>query len=489
MPPSDIPQQAPRGEAGDAEDIAAGEGRQRVRRSWGALVWLIVPGLALAGVLFFVAVIQGRRAEAQLEAMRARARAAGFALTPAELEAKLPAVDSPANGAPLYLEAFERYAADDDEIRRLFDAKIPPEAPFEPQGLLGEEWSVLATSLVTSNSEVLDLLTSAAAAEYSRFCCRDVPPAAYPYLLGRSGKTQDNALGGVPYQPFMACVRLLFCAAVLHAEKGETAPALARLEEILIMGRNLENDPGLSSQQLRFRGIGHLLNGLERVLARCEPSSADLVRWHQMLFDDAETLSIRRFIEGEIAHVSILYDRLRTRDPEVTSALGLEPNGIAGFLFRVYRANLTTDEAAALEAFLETAERARDINRGGWRDITADLTERRCFAARSLTSSWRDISPFETARARLLTAATGVAAARFRRDHGRLPSSLGDICPAYMPFVPLDPFANGAPLIFKTSPDGLTVYSVGLNRTDDGGDDEKDVVFRVFDVETQRNAQ
>jgi hypothetical protein len=67
------------------------------------------------------------------------------------------------------------------------------------------------------------------------------------------------------------------------------------------------------------------------------------------------------------------------------------------------------------------------------------------------------------------TASATIAVERFRRAHaGALPPSLDSLVPAYLPSVPQDPF-DGKPLKFRTSADSYVVYSVDVNRIDDGG--------------------
>jgi len=482
MPPNNVASQPPREEVENTDTDAAHE---RPRRPWRALVWLVVPGLLLAAALFVVSLVQGRMAAARLEAVRAKVRAAGFAVTPAELEAKLPPVDSPDNGARTYRRAFEMRSDDDPIMRQLFCVD-PSSPPFEPTRSLDEAWLQGAGTLLETNRYVLDLLESALEAEYTRFGWQVAVPPPYNY---RRDFIAEGVIFGTAdpfYKKFRHCARLLFAAAVLHAQRGEAAEALSRIEEMIPMGQSLENDPVSYSRLLRQFSIGCCTHALERVPARCEPEAADLARWRNMLLDEAETLDIRPFIEGEIAHLSPTCQRLRMGDPEVTSAFAGDPDGIEGFLLRIYSADLATDEAAALEALLEIAAKVHYTGGVGYRDIVGDLTARRCFAARALVSQWVDSTSFETARARLLTAAKGVAALRFRRARGRPASSLGDICPSYMRFVPLDPFASGRPLIVKTNAHGVVIYSVGVNRKDDGGDGQKDVVFRVIDRKPER---
>jgi hypothetical protein len=67
-------------------------------------------------------------------------------------------------------------------------------------------------------------------------------------------------------------------------------------------------------------------------------------------------------------------------------------------------------------------------------------------------------------------ARTAVAIERFRRDHqGRLPAALGDLVPRYFDEVPVDPDSDG-PLRLKADAASYTVYSVGSDGRDDGGD-------------------
>lgn len=62
-----------------------------------------------------------------------------------------------------------------------------------------------------------------------------------------------------------------------------------------------------------------------------------------------------------------------------------------------------------------------------------------------------------------------LAAERFKLENGKLPAALSDLVPRYLLSVPLDPL-SGLPLLFRSSPDGYAIYSVGQNGRDDAGD-------------------
>lgn len=49
-----------------------------------------------------------------------------------------------------------------------------------------------------------------------------------------------------------------------------------------------------------------------------------------------------------------------------------------------------------------------------------------------------------------------------------LPATWDDIVPEFLPEKLLDPF-DGQPLSIRAVPEGLVIYSVGADRTDDGG--------------------
>jgi hypothetical protein len=70
--------------------------------------------------------------------------------------------------------------------------------------------------------------------------------------------------------------------------------------------------------------------------------------------------------------------------------------------------------------------------------------------------------------AEALAAQTALAIERYRLTEGRLPQSLDNLVPAYMEFVPTDPF-DGQSLKYRTLETGFVVYSVGEDLTDEGG--------------------
>ncbi len=90
------------------------------------------------------------------------------------------------------------------------------------------------------------------------------------------------------------------------------------------------------------------------------------------------------------------------------------------------------------------------------------------------------------------TARVGLALEWYRQEEGDFPESLDVLVPRYLEAIPLDPFAAG-PLRYRLTPELAVVYSVDLNRVDDGGELDPlcdkvpcDVGFRVLRPEYRR---
>jgi hypothetical protein len=74
-----------------------------------------------------------------------------------------------------------------------------------------------------------------------------------------------------------------------------------------------------------------------------------------------------------------------------------------------------------------------------------------------------------------------LAAERFRRAAGRWPKSQDELVPAYLKARLLDPF-DDQPIRVRELDDGLVVYSIGPENTDDGGNVLDTIESRAKDV-------
>lgn len=92
--------------------------------------------------------------------------------------------------------------------------------------------------------------------------------------------------------------------------------------------------------------------------------------------------------------------------------------------------------------------------------------------------------------AQMACARTAIAAERFRLNTGRLPNSPDELVPDYLDEWPTDPF-DGQPMRLMVTDDGIVIYSVDDNVTDDGGSvtpvegeqQPRDRGFRLFKLD------
>jgi hypothetical protein len=81
---------------------------------------------------------------------------------------------------------------------------------------------------------------------------------------------------------------------------------------------------------------------------------------------------------------------------------------------------------------------------------------------------------------------------RFRQARGRWPTTLTELVPDYIKQVPRDPF-DGAPLRYRPFDQGVVIYSVGVDKQDNGGHLAKnpnergsDLGVRLWEVKHRR---
>jgi hypothetical protein len=86
-----------------------------------------------------------------------------------------------------------------------------------------------------------------------------------------------------------------------------------------------------------------------------------------------------------------------------------------------------------------------------------------------------------------------LALERHRRERGAWPAKLEELTPGLLKGVPLDPF-DGKPLRYRRLADGVIVYSVGSDGSDNGGNIDRatpnrpgtDLGYQLWDVKYRR---
>ena len=110
-------------------------------------------------------------------------------------------------------------------------------------------------------------------------------------------------------------------------------------------------------------------------------------------------------------------------------------------------------------------------------DLEADLPVRRDGALATLRNRFVNlvVPAYDKVRDKIATlrgerdgALIGIALELYHREHSAWPKSLAELSPRWLPAVPMDPI-TGTPLGYTVVDDRPVVYSVGVDRDDDGG--------------------
>ncbi len=295
----------------------------------------------------------------------------------------------------------------------------------------------------------------------------ELPSGRFPVAWSRDGVSTPL--------PHLARIRdvanLLLCDAILEAETARSDRALTACRALINLGRSIGDEPALVSQRVRMELREITGRQVERALAHGFASGSALAAM-QIALDAEEREPVLAFgIRGERA----LLDRfLSAIDAGQFTQAQLER---AGFAFSDDLVASNAELRAAGLHFHNRAEKIASLPAEEQLSAFEQLID----DARRLSKGSRMLTPpilhlakiCLKGRARLRCAATGLACERYRSDCGSWPSTFDDLVPRFIPSLPVDPF-DGKPLRFRRANGQITIYSVGENGRDDGGQTESD---------------
>jgi hypothetical protein len=279
--------------------------------------------------------------------------------------------------------------------------------------------------------------------------------------------------------------------ALVSAVDGRGDDALDDVLAVLALARGIGDEPFLISQLVRIALASIAVRATERTLWLCEPTEPKLAEVQAALAGEAGVPRLLYGLRGERAFMNLLADNLENGTlPVAQTVEGLTSSKLPpGALTSVpVRALLPEVQARYLELMtraVTVAEKPPGPDRDDEFKAIEDLFKTEGdLAQQALRLVYPAVSKCYAAEVRLtalLHAATAmVAAERHRIRTGRFPTAWGDwLAP------PADPF-TARPLLFKTQPDGVTIYATGPDRTDDGGKlSDKQLTEKGYDLGLQ----
>jgi len=426
--------------------------------------------LALAGLLLCilapaaVLVVWRMRLQRDVDAELRAVKAAGYPTSGAELNRWYQTVPDHENAALVLTRAFELMEHyPDQRSNEVASFKPPPRR----QTLTPEQRELLAGHVALNGAA----LAQAQAA-------LRLPKSRYPVDYSPGVATLVTHLAKLK-----GLAQIARAAALLSLDRQRTTDVATRITTMLTVARSLEDEPSLLAQLVRISVLAQAANTIGRALAVPGFSDSELAEIAAGLAAaDRKGLLARGFI-GERAIGILLFrtswaefnrltDQAEGGDAEAPGgppAPGSRPVflRLTGVFERDLRFYLRT-----MQALIDLTSQSPPRSLAGehMADRAAEEAKHNHYilSGMLLTALGKATVKEGDGLASLRVAQTAVALERFRLASRRLPATLPELCPRFLPTVPEDPF-DGAPLRYRLLPKGYVVYSVGPDRTDDGG--------------------
>jgi hypothetical protein len=292
--------------------------------------------------------------------------------------------------------------------------------------------------------------------------------------------------------------RLLVHEAVRRGQLGEMKGVLRACRAAVNAARSLGDEPLYLSQLLRVACVAIAADGIEHTLAQGEPPGDELERLQRLLEDEDRHPGLLVLMRGERATRHAMFEVVEKGEARLSETLGKSssislPESAPEFLLRdLVRAEhpqmlkvLTGYVEAARLPPHEQARRERALDT----EISA-LSDPALLTRWSLTPTQRMGPSFRRIQAQVRCLIAALAIERYRQRHQSWPKGLTDLAPFVDGRILVGPF-DGKPLRYRRLPDGVLVYSIGPDETDNGGvmnrkkrmEPGTDVGCRLWDVE------
>jgi hypothetical protein len=299
--------------------------------------------------------------------------------------------------------------------------------------------------------------------------------------------------------------KLCWRSALALAESGQFEAAVKRMSQGVTISQMLS-----LSYRFDFKLVEQGLETLELILSQTDPPPECLKELESLLVRLEPPLLSRSELIEDRARVIEMLQEMKEDTVGYIAEVRAIPHWLAQHEFPTWLDPLAAELGPFLVQWSSEGYRDRDFVElldhwarsiealdqppsARWkalREISelADKQQRRV----AWTVGWRDcyVLAKETSRGSAQSRAARVALSilRWRAAHeGKLPDSLSELVPDMLPAIPKDPF-DEQPLRYRRLPQGFTVYSVGPDFTDNGGQrqpagtekaDGYDVVFSV----------
>lgn len=257
--------------------------------------------------------------------------------------------------------------------------------------------------------------------------------------------------------------RILQLDLEVKAHRNDAAGAAKTLKALFVLSRCTKHEPIIVAQLVGVAMDGVAKKSLSEKLCLLSFEEGDLRDFRSHLQAIRPVQSVRIALLGERAMGFAGMQDLSVIDPKMPKkpAMASDARAFLEYMSR-YIAALDREFPDALD---EVQKIESDLNHETdnlLKSVQRVLTMLLVPATGALFEAIaKDMSTTAAADA-------GIAIEFYRRETGKIPSSLGALVPKYLSSVPIDPF-TGNPMIYKIDEKGFKIYSIGKNKVDDGG--------------------
>ena len=267
----------------------------------------------------------------------------------------------------------------------------------------------------------------------------------------------------------------LQCDAALRTHDHDFDGAVESCHAMLNAARSVGDEPFLICLLVRTACIQLMVDALERTLPQGEAREETLAQLQKALEQEMDEPTLLVALRGERGGHYELLELIRAgkvRPSYIAAMTGQRQNAYTRFMQDFLPVRASINRPAYLRMMNEMVEAAKlplekqpaefERIQTAWKDKVTDLVGGPPFM---------DVTPaaFFRAQAVMRCTVAALAAERYRLRRGAWPGSLDVLVQeGLLAKVPLDPF-DGQPLRYKSSDEGRVIYSVGPDRTDNGG--------------------
>ncbi len=444
------------------------------KAKWRIKTWHVL--LVLVALLIAAVVFLQWRWKSEFARRIAALAAAGYPVTPEELDASYAWPESGENGADLVIGAGS-YLVElhPDDARHLLKSV----GGVNHQGVtaIPPEKRELLRQHVQANAKARELLHR----------CATVKESRYPIELSEGLMVSIPWLGDVRKCCLLLCYEAIDCA---EREDPDVEEAIRAIEAGFGVARTLRNEPVFISQLVYLSLFRHCTQTMERLVCRCHLTEEQLGRLDQCLsridvpeairrgMESSQCLNLGFFVDPGSIDGEVFPEFPREEVVTVYTALGLAAREGVVFLDLMAEC-LAVSQRPTHERRQPAAAIEKRFN---------ELSKSHLLL-KHVSPPWYLLKLETRCLARLRCAEMALAVERSRLARGRLPETLAELVPGFTDSVPEDPY-DGAALRYMRVEGGFVVYSVGengldevetgaLTRDDGGAEKFDDIAFSV----------